>query len=185
MIRNLISDRRARALALSLMIVSALACSRPASHPTQPVAQATTAEGAQNRLTPADLRPGTRIRYNTRNSLYGMRTGKVARASADTLWLDSSLWRLERGGAVPVASLRRLDYSPAGNTKIRKVIWGAVIGGAVGAVVGASVPPKECDRCPSGEPGPSHASDYGFTPLLVGLYGAITGGLGTALVVPD
>ena len=44
--------------------------------------------------------------------------------------------RLERARAGPVASLRRLEYSPGGNTRLRRVAWGAAIGGAVGAIVG-------------------------------------------------
>ena len=184
MIRKLASDRSARPPALALMVVLCLACSRPASHPTQPVPSATgtTAERAQPGPVPADLRPGTRIRYSTRSYWAGLRTGEVARASADTVWVERNLWRFEGGRALPVASLRRLEYSPAGNTKIRKIVWGTLIGGAVGAAVGASVPPKECDRC---APGASYPADQGFNPLLVGVYGAITGGLGTALIAKD
>lgn len=187
MIRHFVSDRRARALALASVVVLSLACSRPASYSPPPVAPegAASAELARSGPSPADLRPGTRVRYVIGSPVYGVHTGQVARASADTLWLGFSIWRLGRSRAVPLASLRRLEYSPAGNTKLRKVVIGAVIGGAVGAVVGASVPPKECERCPAGEADPAYQSDLGFTPLLVGLYGAIAGGLGTAIIVPE
>lgn len=178
MIRNFVSDRRARGLALGLVLVPGIACSSVGSRlpprVSPEIAANAAARFAESERTPADLPPGARIRYNTRDHWYGLRAARISRATADTIWLES-------GHPVPVAGLRRLEVSLTGDTKSGQVIWGGIIGAGVGAVIGASLKPSTCgDDCD----GAARAVPPGAAAMIFGMCGGMIGLLGTSFIAP-
>ena len=179
MIRNLVSDRRARGLVMGLVLLPGIACSSmsarmPIGVPPEVAARAA-AEFAQTERTPGDLPAGARIRYNTGERWYGVRAARVSRATADTIWVES-------GEPVAVARLRRLEVSLTGDTKAGPVIWGGVIGAGVGAIIGASLKPSRCD--PDCE-GAARGVPPGAAAMILGTCGGVIGMLGTAIIAPS
>ena len=140
--------------------VAACARSVPVSSPA-PVVADSAATTARVRA-PGDLRPGMRIRYHLRDDPLGIRMGRVARVTSDTLWLTTRR-------ALPVARLRRLDVSRGGMPAERRLIGGALVGGAIFGVLGALASPDTANHhMPAGA---------GERAALFGLYGFVTGGL--------
>ena len=140
-------------------LVAATACARaPRTAPaTQP-----------RGLTVSDLPAGARVRYDTLGDRCCLRTDRVSRATADTIWLSS-------GRTVVVATLRRLDISQGGVTDAQRIGWGAAIGAGVGGVLAALVPPDSTNHHR-----PSHRGELA---ALGALYGIIIG-LGAGLLWP-
>ena len=166
--------RRARViLALAVIPLSgAVACARSAVMAPSPTPSAgamvgSTREFPARELRPSDLTPGARIRYRIRDHWRGVRTGEVARATVDTVWLVD-------GRTLPVARLRRLDLSRGGATVERRMAWGAGIGAGVGALVGVIVAP--------GSPRSETAPPRGLGTFMLASTGMVYGALAGLLV---
>ena len=151
-----------RAAALPLMVVAGVAGCGRATSPTP------LSPSATRTRVPAALAPGTRVRYSMRGDEVGARTGRVARASADTLWLTS-------GSAVPITRLRRLDVSQGGPSDAIRIVRALAVGTAAGAGLGALVTPDSTNiHLPH---------TRGEAATLGALYGFIIGGV-VGLVLP-
>ena len=119
-------------------------------------------------LAPSDIPPGTRIRYYVRGDWRGLRTGNVARASRDTVWLAPAR-------PLAVAQLRRLEVSFGGTSEERRMGRGALVGAVTGAALGALAPRRNTVTDAPGR------REYAMAGTM---YGMVIGGLAGLLLFP-
>ena len=164
--------RRARAVMVAVAAVLASACAgrapRTAIRPEAPTDFVVHG--------PADLPAGTFVRYHVRGHWLGVRTGRVAEATADTLWLRDRdmLWRRTRR-AVPVARLRDLAFTRTDYPKEDKVGVAMLAGGIVSWMLAASLPPPDVVEAEAVE---------GVLYLYSVAVGSLVTGIAFALVLP-
>ena len=187
---SLVRDRNARVVVFSLALMPMVACSHAAPRPAGDVAPASVAADTVRRAIPlAELPDGSRIRYNMGDRWYGVRVARSKRVAADTLWVDTGWFLPDR--AIPVARLRRLEFSANEKELERRMNWAVAIGAATGVIIGPEKPgtiqqlgltldPPDCDGCARTHY-PSESADAA---VLLGMYGAVLGAVGGAIVLP-
>jgi hypothetical protein len=168
----LVRRRRALAvIALTLLLPGVSACARGIATAPAPAPSVATPspdpDGPAPELMPSALPIGARIRYHVHDDWLGLRTGKVGRATADTVWLAN-------GRALPVSNLRRLELSLGGASVERRMAWGAGIGASVGVLTGVLIPAP--DTTGPANPPPRAAIAYIFA-TSAAVVGTIVGAL--------
>ena len=172
-------DRNASLVVFSLALMPMVACSHAAPRPAGDVAPASVAADTVRRAIPlAELPDGSRIRYNMGDRWYGVRVARSKRVAADTLWVDTGWFLPDR--AIPVARLRRLEFSANEKELERRMNWAVAIGAATGVILGLTLDPPDCDGCARTHY-PSESADAA---VLLGMYGAVLGAVGGAIVLP-
>ena len=155
-----------RAAVLAMAVLAGAACSRraPQTAISPEPAPAFIVNG------PADLPTGTHVRYHTRGQWFGVHAGRVAAATADTLWLRDRdmLWRRTQR-AVPVARLRDLQFTRTDYPKEDKVGVAMLAGAIASWMLAASLPPPD-------------ATDEEAVPGALAFYSATFGSLVTGVV---
>lgn len=179
MIRSLVRDRTTRVIALGLALLPIVACSHAASRSPRDVAPASVAADTVRRAIPlAELADGSRIRYNMGDRWYGVRVARSRRLAGDTLWVDPGWFLPHR--AIPVARLRRLEFSANEKELDRRMAWAVAIGAATGVILGLTLDAPDCDGCARTH----YPTDSGDAAILLGMYGAVLGAVGGAIVLP-
>lgn len=179
MIGSLVRDRNARLVVFGLALMPMVACSHAAPRPAGDVAPAPVAADTARRAIPlAELADGSRIRYNMGDRWYGVRVARSRRLAGDTLWVDPGWFLPHR--AIPVARLRRLEFSANEKELERRMAWAIAIGAATGVIFGLTLDAPDCDGCDRTQ----YPSESGDAAMLLGMYGAVLGALGGAVVLP-
>ena len=159
---------RALATLLPLLIAGAAGCARTTgqARPPAPITTdaAPTDSSAPRALSAADLAPGTRIRYHVRGDWRGLSTGRVARATSDTVWL-------EQDRPLVVAQLRRLDVSHGGVSEARGMARGAIAGATILGLLAALAPRDSSNH----HQPPSRAGSAALGAMYGGMLGGIVG----------